>query len=247
MSPGRAADFAPLAVRYDELRPADSAWWAAIRLLVREGDLVGRTVLDVGCGTGRLVEALATRYDCRVAGVDPTPEMLDVARKRAPPDVTLETARAEELPFADEAFERVVMTLVVHLLDRPRAFAEIARVLTPGGRLAFLTFDPAYFPSYYLNRYFPSMLAADTERFAPPGVLTTELEQADFAAVRFRRSRRRTSIPRAQALEKIRGRHISTFQLIPDAEYRAGLERAERELPARVDYELRWLVVVAER
>ena len=52
---------------------------------------------------------------------------------------------------------------------------------------------------------------------------------------------------REHALERIRGRHISTFQLIGEDEYRAGLERAERELPERVDYAQEWLLVAAVR
>ena len=53
------------------------------------------------------------------------------------------------------------------------------------------------------------------------------------------------TISRENALEKIRGRHISTFQLISDEEYTSGIERAERELPERIDYEHNWLVVSA--
>ena len=46
-------------------------------------------------------------------------------------------------------------------------------------------------------------------------------------------------------LERIRGKHISTFQLISDEEYRAGLERAERELPGEMENVLEWIVAVA--
>jgi hypothetical protein len=51
---------------------------------------------------------------------------------------------------------------------------------------------------------------------------------------------------REQALRRIRGRHIATFDLISDEEYAEGLERAERELPERVDYRQEWLIAVAE-
>jgi hypothetical protein len=53
-------------------------------------------------------------------------------------------------------------------------------------------------------------------------------------------------VTREVALERIRGRHIATFDLISDDEYRAGLERAERELPEQVDYRQEWLLTVAE-
>jgi len=71
-----------------------------------------------------------------VWGVDPEPEMIEVARGKVPPGVGLKLGRAEALPFKDGWFERVTMTLVLQLVDRPRAYAEAIRVLQPGGRLA---------------------------------------------------------------------------------------------------------------
>ena len=209
--------------------------------------MAARRVLDVGCGTGRVAGALAERYGCKVWGVDPTPAMLDVARGRVPAGVGLKLGAAEALPFRDGWFERVTMTLVVHLVERERAFPEIRRVLGEGGRYALLTFDPAYFPSYYLNRYFPSFLEVDLARFGPADELERELRSAAFAGVRTSTLRQERTVDRESALEKIRGRHISTFQLISDEEYAAGLERAERELPERIEYENHWLVVVADR
>ncbi|MGH3103467.1 MAG: class I SAM-dependent methyltransferase [Gaiellaceae bacterium] len=241
----RRTDFGPLAARYDELRGVGELWQETVAVLVREGALRGRRVLDVGCGTGKLAAALAERYGCRVSGVDVSPEMLAVARGRVPPGVELQLAAAEALPFEDASFERVVLTLVVHHLDRPRACPEFRRVLGEDGRLAFLTFDPAQFGGYYLNEYFPSFRQIDGERFAPPHVLEAELRRAGFAGVTVVSHRQRVAIDRQTALTKIRGRHISTFQLISDEEYEAGLARAERELPARVEYEYYWLVVTA--
>jgi ubiquinone/menaquinone biosynthesis C-methylase UbiE len=213
---------------------------------VREGDLRGRRVLEVGCGTGSLAAALAEKASARVWAVDAAPEMLEIARAKAPRTVRFKLARAEALPFRDGWFERAVMTLVVHVLDRPRAFAELRRVLGPGGRLAFATFDPAHMSQYWLNELFPSIERIDRERFAPASELVDELRAAGFREARTLRLSQRAAIDRDAALEKIRGRHISTFDLLGDDEYRAGLERAERELPARVEYAVEELIVVAE-
>ena len=216
-----------------------------VELLVVEGDLRGTRVLDVGCGTGTLAVALAEQYACKVWGVDASPEMLDVARTKVPPGVGVKLGRAEDLPFKDGWFERAVATLAVHLWDRPRAFAEIARVLAPDGRFVLASFDPAHFTSYYLNTYFPSILAIDSERFAPANVLARELSEAGFSDTRSTSLTHDFSLSREEALARIRGRHISTFQLIPEAEYDAGLARAERELPEHVDFTQHWVVVSA--
>jgi SAM-dependent methyltransferase len=202
-------------------------------------------VLEIGCGTGRLAAALAERERCRVWGVDPSPEMLAVARGRTAASVGLRRAAAEALPFRADWFERVVMRLVVHLLERPRAFAEARRVLQARGRLAIATFDPSHFDTFWLNGFFPSFEAIDRARFPTPETLRAELGEAGFAGVGVASLRQNAAVDRATALEKIRGRHISTFDLIGEDEYQAGLERAERELPDRVDYALDWVVVVA--
>jgi hypothetical protein len=107
------------------------------------------------------------------------------------------------------------------------------------------TYDPSHFDAYWLNAFFPSLEAIDRARFPTPETLRAELAAAGFSGVHATRLRRRATIDRESALEKIRGRHISTFDLIGDDEYRAGLERAERALPDRVDYPLDWVVVVA--
>jgi ubiquinone/menaquinone biosynthesis C-methylase UbiE len=202
-------------------------------------------VLDVGCGTGSLAVTLAEDYACKVWGVDASAEMLDVARAKVPPGIGLKLGRAEALPFKDGWFERAVATLAIHLWDRPRAFAEVARVVEQGGRFALASFNPAHFAAYYLNAYFPSILAIDTARFAPATVLAVELADAGFTDTRTASLTQQLSISREAALSRIRGRHISTFQLIPGDEYAEGLARAERELPERVDFVQHWLVVSA--
>jgi len=212
---------------------------------VREGDLRGRRVLEVGCGTGRLAAALAERALAKVWAVDPSPEMLAVARERAPRGVAFKQAGAEALPFKDGWFERAVTMLVVHVLDRPLAFAELRRVLGSGGRLVVATFDPAHIHGYWLNRYFPSIAEIDLARFAPADVLTGELRAAGFAEVRTLALHQRKTIDRETALERIRGRHISTFDLIDETEIEAGLNRAVEELPEEVEYRIEWLIVVA--
>jgi ubiquinone/menaquinone biosynthesis C-methylase UbiE len=240
----RTPDFGRLAPAYDRIRPVDENWWEVFRHVERVADLAGRRVLDVGCGTGRLEAALEGR--AKVWGIDAEPAMLEVARQNVP-GATFKAGRAEELPFKDGWFERVVMWLSSHLVDRPRAFAEAHRVLAGEGRLGVVTFDPSYFPSYWLNELFPSMQQIDLERFSTAEELDQELRAAGFSDVSVTNLSQTGIHDREAALERIRGKHISTFDLIPPEEYEAGLARAERELPERVEYPIEWLIVVAVR
>jgi len=201
-------------------------------------------VLDVGCGTGAFAAWLSA-HAARVWGVDPSAEMLAVARAKRLPGVGLKQGRAEQLPFTDGWFERAALMLVLHHLDRPRALAEIRRVLVDGGRFVIGTFAPEQFDDYYLGRFFPSIAVVDRARFGTFEELAAQLAEAGFHEVACERLEQLVEISRDTVLERVRGRHISTFQLIPEDEYVAGLERVERELPARVESHLHWLVVSA--
>ncbi|MEO5710740.1 MAG: methyltransferase domain-containing protein [Nocardioidaceae bacterium] len=100
------------------------------------GDVRGRRVLDAGCGSGALSEALRAR-GAVVTGFDSSPAMLELARERLGQDADLQVADISlPLPFADGAFDDVVASLVLHYLeDWTAPLSELRRVLKPGGRL----------------------------------------------------------------------------------------------------------------
>jgi demethylmenaquinone methyltransferase/2-methoxy-6-polyprenyl-1,4-benzoquinol methylase len=103
-----------------------------------------RRVLDLGCGTGELTRQVLRHYPGSVVtGADFTPEMLEgaaralAARDRGRVELTRSTAR--RLPFRDAQFDLVVSGFVArNLPDLPGAFAEVRRVLAPGGSAMIL-------------------------------------------------------------------------------------------------------------
>jgi len=102
----------------------------------------GDRVLDLGSGAGTdsLVAAQMVGADGHVTGIDMTAAMLDKARAAAAEmglaNVEFVEAEAERLPFPDESFDVVISNGVIDLIpDKDAVFAEIYRVLTPGGRI----------------------------------------------------------------------------------------------------------------
>ena len=113
-----------------------NAHYARPAMIELAGDVQGRRVLDAGCGSGTLTEALRAR-GALVTGFDSSPAMLELARERLGEDVDLQVADISlPLPFADGAFDDVVAALVLHYLeDWTAPLSELRRVLKPGGRL----------------------------------------------------------------------------------------------------------------
>jgi SAM-dependent methyltransferase len=105
------------------------------------------TVVDAGCGTGRLLEALLDRAG-HVIGVDHSPASLEVARARVPeekrPRLELAVGDVRSLPVADATADRVLcMEVLQHVPTaefRAEAVAELRRILRPGGILILLAY-----------------------------------------------------------------------------------------------------------
>jgi ubiquinone/menaquinone biosynthesis C-methylase UbiE len=104
----------------------------------------GQRVLDVGCGPGALTRELAARVGPdAVAAVDPSASFVAAARRRNP-GVDIREAAAEDLPFANGAFDAALAQLVVHFMKDPVAgLREMARVTRPGGAVAACVWDHA--------------------------------------------------------------------------------------------------------
>ncbi len=143
------------AARYFAAHAAD---WDKIRALhIREerveaaiADLIGRApihaLLDLGTGTGRMLELLAPRA-ARAVGIDQSPQMLALARDRlekaALRNVQLRQGDIYALPVEHDHYDLVIIHQVLHYLDDPaRAVREAARALRPSGRLLIIDFAP---------------------------------------------------------------------------------------------------------
>jgi ubiquinone/menaquinone biosynthesis C-methylase UbiE len=208
-------------------------------------DVRGKRVLDVGCGPGRASAALAVRHGARVTAVDASREMLAAARAHVPEAVEVVEARVEALPFDDAAFDVAIANFVVHLLDRPRAFAEVRRVLVPSGVFFLKTDDPATLRDYWTVPLFPSFERIESERFPSDESLVADLTAAGFAEIDVGRVRVERTFSRAEAIEKLRSGAYSTLRLLPPAELREGIRRAPHVLDDPVRYTLTLLLVEA--
>lgn len=175
----------PLLEEYSRLAPVyDTKWSFYVEVTTREtlarlGLRPAEQLLDVGCGTGALLERLARSHPAALlSGVDAVPEMLAVARRKLPSGVTLREGWAERLPFGGGQFDVVVSCNAFHYFRQPAAaLLEMGRVLRPEGRLVLTDwcddylacrvcdlvlrlFSPAHFKVYRERECLRLLLAA---------------------------------------------------------------------------------------
>jgi len=158
---------------------ANAAQWGRIRslhvddreverALVELLPLAGsRELLDIGTGTGRMLEILAPRVEYAV-GVDLSREMLNVARanlaRAALRNCSLRQGDMYQLPLPGDSFDAAIIHQVLHYADRPgEVIAEAARVLRPGGRLVIVDFAPHALENLRLEQAHRRLGFADDE------------------------------------------------------------------------------------
>jgi ubiquinone/menaquinone biosynthesis C-methylase UbiE len=154
-------------------------------VLQMAAEQVGRpgAILDVGCGTGKLLRAAQSRFpDARLEGVDAAIEMVKHAQEVTPNGpVRFQQAIAEALPFSDASFDLVLSTMTFHhWQDQARGAAEVARVLTPGGRWLLADFVATGFMK-------PIRRLLGLHQFPDRGLLRGLLKDAGLKVVEERR------------------------------------------------------------
>lgn len=145
----------------------------------------GEIVMDIGCGPGRLAIAAKELLgsDGDVSGVDASSEMIDQARRNAAKmavDVNFKTGLFEDIPLSDNTFNLVLSSMVLHHLPeavKRQGFAELRRVLKPGGRFVavdFRTFENGPVKAIVIAIGQRHILGAQTQ------ILPAMMEEAGF-------------------------------------------------------------------
>jgi ubiquinone/menaquinone biosynthesis C-methylase UbiE len=154
----------------------------------------GREVLEVGCGTGLLLERIAG-FASRAVGIDLSPGMLELARERG---LEVVEGSATNLPFADESFDVACsFKVLAHVPDLDKALSEMLRVIRPGGIVV-------------AELYNRRSLRALVKRYGPAGAVSKELKE-DAVYTRFDDPAEvAANLPAGARLEAERGVRIVT-------------------------------------
>jgi ubiquinone/menaquinone biosynthesis C-methylase UbiE len=165
---------------YNLTRRADP--YLAERISVHLSPNPSGLYLDIGCGTGNYLKALADQ-GLHFYGADPSENMLDQAKAKNIP-ATFINATAENIPLADNFFDGAMGVLTFHhWKNKSEGLQEVGRVLKPKAKFVLFSFTPQQMRGYWLCHYFPKMM----ERCIPmtPEIAGMEqlLNEAGFSLV----------------------------------------------------------------
>lgn len=216
-------DLADLAAAY-RLRPMSEA--ATARAAAAASASLD-PLLDVGGGPGHHAGVWAGMGRSAVV-VDISEAMVKKASEHR--HVVVARGAAESLPFTDNAFGLAYFHMSIHYGDWRRALSEAVRVVRGGGRIEVWTFNPSAMHETSLGRWFPTVASLDRERFPDPSDLASHCAKS-VASVDVCTTDE-TIIRTARAWEEaVRGRFVSTLQLIDESELESGIRNFREEYP----------------
>ncbi|HEY5630264.1 MAG TPA: methyltransferase domain-containing protein, partial [Candidatus Limnocylindrales bacterium] len=235
--------------RYDRIAEGYATYWspvhraATLRLLdevaeqLDPGDAGRARIVDVGCGTGAMAVAAATRWPgVEVEAVDLSRGMLALAARTAAEAgpagrrIHLTQAPADRLPFPDQSFDVALSAFVLQLVpSRARALREMRRVLRPGGRLAYVGWLEGELPFAADAAWEEALDAAGVERESGGG--HDDLASPEGAAAQLRAAGLSSVTARADHLvHQFTPEGYAAFVTqVDDGDLMLGLEPEQRE------------------
>lgn len=226
-----ARDFSRAASRYDDY--AELQRRSADRLLALAEDAfpIQGKVLDMGCGTG---------YVARKAPAEWAMTQVDIAEgmcRRAADAAPTFQGDMESLPFADGDFDAVISSLALQWTNPAKVFAEVFRVLQPGGKLAISTLGPETFQELR------TVLAEETgtphtSHFPERAYLEAALAMAGFGTIRWQQKLTRELWPDALALMRgikamgAANKNEDRFITLSEKQLKAAATRYREDYPA---------------
>jgi len=218
-------NYSEIAEYYDKVRHVRADVW--IPKIVQYGKIEnGSLVLDVGCGTGSFAISLSTSQNAHVFSVDESSKMLKKAlTKDKNRKVYWVLSDAHQLPFKNNCFDCVYMTLAIHHFgNKELALREVFRVLRKGGSCVIMTLSHYRIKRHFL-RDFPRITAIDLKRFPSIPFLKTLMGKIGFRTVHSHLVQQGEGyITTDEILEKVKNKYVSTLTLLSEEQFQKGFK-----------------------
>jgi ubiquinone/menaquinone biosynthesis C-methylase UbiE len=185
------------------------------------------TILDLGAGTGRFSTMLADAFEARVVGVEPSAKMrAEAERGSAHPRVVYRDGAADAIAAAAAKFDFAFLSMVIHHVPDFAACArELHRVVKPDGLVFIRNVFSGRLDSVRYYEFFPSARAVDEARLPRLERVRDAFLTGRFGLVALDTIEQEIDASLNAHYERLKLRALSTFELITDAEFEAGLTR----------------------
>jgi len=233
-------NYSKIAKYYDKVRPMESD--VLLSKIIEYGKIGSNcVVLDVGCGTGRFPLSIPVEKNPIICGLEPSIEMLKQAvAKDKSRNILWVGGDGQKLPFRDNSFNCIYMTLVIHHIEnKEMALQEIYRVLRKGGNSVIMTTSHSRIRKH-VTHDFPGVTAIDLKRFPPvPSVKNTMIKigfrDVHYHVVQYDEE----CIPTDEYLERVRNKYISTLTLLSEEAFHKGFEIFQQRVRRKYGSQLR--------
>jgi ubiquinone/menaquinone biosynthesis C-methylase UbiE len=186
----------------------------------------GMKILDLGCGTGNLSAQLLEFIPVEMIGIDRSILMLDKASRKSL-QVLCADADRDLLPLKDSSFDLIIGAFVIHHIKHINALIKECYRVLKDGALILITSSHDQIDDLHpiIKDFFPSLIEMDKRRFPEVTKLDYFFENAGFKSIRHEELII-SGIPiDMDYLEKVKNRYVSTFHLLPEDEFKAGVEK----------------------
>ncbi len=219
-------DYDEASKTYDRYRSFNDS---LVKSIIDFGEIHNATrVLDLGCGTGNATSKLKGLIKADIIGLDRSIPMLKIAKGKSV-EVLAADADKHRLPFRDRSFDIVISTYVIHQIENPgHLFSELHRILTKG-KLVILTSSHQQIEHQHpiIKEFFPSFIDLDKGRFLDTHEIDKLLESSGFINMEHK-DILGEEIPIDHGyLQKVKGKSVSTYHLLPPGEFERGVEKLE--------------------
>jgi len=232
-------DYSKIADYYDKVRPTLVGPW--LSKIIEYGKIEANcTVLDVGCGTGRFPLGILTAKNPMVCALEPSIEMLKQAvAKDKSRDILWVRGDGQKLPFRNDSFNCIYMTLVIHHIEnKEMALREIYRALKKGGNCVIMTNSHTRMKKHVL-RDFPGVTAIDLKRFPSVPSLKKTMINISFKDVHFHVVQNEECISVDEYLERVRNKYISTLTLLSEEKFQRGFKIFQQRVRRKYGNQIR--------
>lgn len=201
-------------------------WMNAMAPHVRNEDI--KTIIDLGCGTGRFTKELSEKFNCNVTGIDPSEKMLSVAKKETViyPEIQFIQGDSSSIPVNDSSADMVFLSQVYHHIpDLDMFVSEAGRVLKKNGYVCIRNSTIDNMDSFLYPKFFPKAYEIDMKRLPVRNEIVKLFEKNNFRTVNCNPVRQVFALNHMVYYEKIGLRGCSDLAAISDDEFYAGLEK----------------------